>query len=353
MKPLIYFFLFISVCGYGQNIATYYLAGQPGNQASSPAANVLLGWTASDIIRGSGLRADAAMNSMSSDSFSLNFNPNDYYEFTFTAPTTGGPYNLASFALLMRRSPSGPQTLDIRYSINGASETSASSATLATANKDTIVTFPAYSGLTSSSTLRIRIYGYAVSSGTVGTLRILGSNTISLPVTYLYFNTKVVKDKVALEFATASEENNDFFQIERSRDGISFEAFDRLASNASRGGESIYRLVDNTPYSGINYYRIKQVDTDGKFSYSKVSAVDFNAKIDFIVLNNRTYDVIDINSSKELYDLELYNTSGQLMKNLKGLSANQTISLSDIHAGTYILRLIAGNEVATERVVKM
>jgi hypothetical protein len=356
MKPLLYLFLLLSVCGYGQVIATYNferIPVLPGSQDSTSPSTVASGWTASYIKRGSGIVGNSGNNTINSRNFGTSFDANDYYEFTFTTPSTGGPYNLASFALLMRRSPSGPQTLDIRYSINGASETSVSLVTLATPAKDTLVNFPAQGGLTLNQTLRIRIYGYAVSSGTLGTLSILGSNTISLPVTYLYFNTKVVKDKVAIEFATTSEENNDFFQIERSRDGISFDAFDRLASNAGRGGEPVYKLVDNTPYAGINYYRIKQVDTDGKFSYSKVSAVDFNAKIDFIILNNRTYDVIEINSSKESYDLELYNTSGQLMKNLKGLSANQTISLSDFNDGAYILRLIAGNEVVTERVVKM
>ena len=352
MKTLSYLFLLISICGYGQAVATYDLTSQPGNQVSSPASSVLSGWTASDITRGSGITGVSAASSMNSSGFGSSFNADDYYEFTFTTPSTTGSYNIASFALLMRRSPNGPISLDIRYSINGASETAVSTTSLPTVDKDMLVTFPAQVGLSSNQTLRIRVYGYTA-IGSSGTLRISGSNTIFLPVTYLYFNTKILKGKVALEFATASEENNDFFQIERSRDGLNFEAFDRLPSNASRGGETVYKLVDNAPYSGFNYYRIKQVDTDGKFSYSKISAIDFNDKINFIVLNNRTHDAIEINSSKEAYDIQLYNTAGQLIKNLSGLSANQTISLADLNEGTYILRMIAGSEVVTERVVKM
>lgn len=352
MKTLIYLFLLVSVGVYGQNIATYDLAGQPGNQTSSPASNVLAGWTASGITRGSGITGVLVNNSMTSVGFGTNIGTNSYYEFTFTAPSTGGPYNIAPFSLSMRRSPEGPKDLEIRYSINGSGETPVAIQSIPIDGVNVSINFPSYNGMLINQTFRVRIYGYSAISGS-GNLRISGSNTIFLPVTYLYFNTKVIKDKVALEFATASEENNDFFQIEKSRDGVNFEAFDRLESNASRGGETVYKLVDNAPYAGINYYRIKQVDTDGKFSYSKISAVDFNAKINFIVLNNRTHDAIEINSSKEAYDVQLYNTSGQLMKNLNGLSANQTISLSDLNAGTYILKMIAGSEVVTERVVKM
>nr|MDA3820762.1 hypothetical protein [Candidatus Delongbacteria bacterium] len=89
------------------------------------------------------------------------------------------------------------------------------------------------------------------------------SSGAPLPVDFLYLDASVKGGAVSLNWATASEINNDHFIIERSTD---LKVFDEIAiidgkGNSSTGNE--YSWEDISPAPGINYYRLTQVDYDG------------------------------------------------------------------------------------------
>lgn len=95
----------------------------------------------------------------------------------------------------------------------------------------------------------------------------------ALPVTFVSLSTTSTTDGVLVEWATAMEENNDFFTIERSVDGINFEAIGQT-SGAGNSRELIhYTFADTDPLSGVTYYRIRQTDFDGQYDYSNVTFV--------------------------------------------------------------------------------
>ena len=100
-----------------------------------------------------------------------------------------------------------------------------------------------------------------------------------LPVELLAFEAAVVDNKVHLQWITASEINNDYFTIERSRDGENFEKIKDIPSKAEYGYSNsvlFYEAWDENPYTGTSYYRVKQTDFDGTYEYSDV--VDVNIK---------------------------------------------------------------------------
>lgn len=111
--------------------------------------------------------------------------------------------------------------------------------------------------------------------------------TSSLPVGLLYFNAfpesgkcpnghlneTVCPQMVRTEWATASEINNDYFAIERGRNGTAFEQIGIMQGANNSNIILNYVFYDEYPYSGISYYRLRQVDNDGQFSYSGIRAV--------------------------------------------------------------------------------
>lgn len=99
--------------------------------------------------------------------------------------------------------------------------------------------------------------------------------TGALPIELLYFSADPNDEKVDLRWATASESNNDYFTVERSKDG---ELWANLLVVDGAGTSSFlieYLDFDHKPLNGTSYYRLKQTDYDGKFTYSNISVVHY------------------------------------------------------------------------------
>ena len=106
---------------------------------------------------------------------------------------------------------------------------------------------------------------------TIGTRNYLVS---PLPVELTHFDAQRNKDVVDISWATASEKDNAFFAIEKSRDGLSFETLSTREGAGNSSSATSYTETDPAPYEGISYYRLKQHDRNGRYSYSPVVAVD-------------------------------------------------------------------------------
>jgi hypothetical protein len=80
---------------------------------------------------------------------------------------------------------------------------------------------------------------------------------------------------VELNWTTASEENNDYFTIERSEDGIDFDSIMSIPGAGNSVEQLRYSEVDNKPItSAAMYYRLKQTDFNGAYVYSRLVRVD-------------------------------------------------------------------------------
>lgn len=101
-----------------------------------------------------------------------------------------------------------------------------------------------------------------------GTEYILGSGEETvMPIELLSFDAGIEGSDVNIDWTTTSELNNDFFTIERSRDGKEYEIVGTV-DGAGNSDESLsYSFTDRNPMAGKSYYRLKQTDFDGKFEY--------------------------------------------------------------------------------------
>jgi hypothetical protein len=113
---------------------------------------------------------------------------------------------------------------------------------------------------------------------------VLSNISAPLPVELLYFAGKLKDRTVFLDWSTATEINNAFFEVQRSKDNEAFEVIDIVNGSGNSTIVQSYKSIDEKPYDGISYYRLRQVDYDGVFTYSESVSVDMNSnnKFDFV-----------------------------------------------------------------------
>ncbi len=94
-----------------------------------------------------------------------------------------------------------------------------------------------------------------------------------LPVELTDFQARAVAEDVLIEWSTATENESDHFEVERSQDGAHFEHIGTLPGAGHSTHLLHYSFVDQDPQLGTNYYRLRQVDTDGSSEHSPVRSV--------------------------------------------------------------------------------
>lgn len=176
----------------------------------------------------------------------------------------------------------------------------------------------------------------------------IGSKGV-LPVTFTTFDAKPYKNKVLVTFSTASEFNNEYFDIERSVDGRNFESVGIIKGVGNSLREQRYSFIDENPYLGISFYRIKQVDFDGKVSYTATRSVHLDNNTLTITPRN-TDGRIDINTNDLSYEVHIYNTSGQEVRHFSALSGTQSINIESLLPGLYYVEV---NGTGIQEIVKI
>lgn len=100
------------------------------------------------------------------------------------------------------------------------------------------------------------------------------NNDGTLPVRLSNYSVVAEGRKVKIEWTTASEQNNNRFEIERSADGISFSKLAEIKGKGTTANETQYQLFDHNPVNGTGYYRLIQYNNDGRstnYGVKKVS----------------------------------------------------------------------------------
>jgi hypothetical protein len=85
----------------------------------------------------------------------------------------------------------------------------------------------------------------------------------ALPVELVQFTVNGMNYTNSVEWSTASEINNDYFNVERSADGINFEPIGKVEGAGNSSTKMNYAWIDFNPLSGVSYYRLVQNDFDG------------------------------------------------------------------------------------------
>lgn len=175
---------------------------------------------------------------------------------------------------------------------------------------------------------------------------------VPFPVVLLSFDAFPEDTYVLLQWVTESEQNSDYFTIEKTTDGNVF--LPVLNVPAAGYSEDVlpYEATDENPFNGISYYRLKAVDIDGAFMYSHLVEVNYsnNVKWGFQMFPNPNAGnelILDIEGvGEEDLQLEVVDMQGRVVLrrgygNASSTNWQETIQFTQpLAKGSYLVRLI-------------
>lgn len=183
----------------------------------------------------------------------------------------------------------------------------------------------------------------------------LGNTNASrpLPVKLVSFEATSQLGAVLLAWKTATEINNDFFQIERSTDAEHWIAIDKIKGAGNSNVPIRYQRHDNQPIQGVSYYRLKQQDFDGQIEYSSIVAVTYKSIATIQVFPNPSSGVFTVPQMRLTEaQVQVFNSLGQKVYFTISADRDTQISLIDQPSGVYLVRIFDGQSLQTIRLVK-
>lgn len=171
-------------------------------------------------------------------------------------------------------------------------------------------------------------------------------------------NFSVVKsgESSLLKWTTASEINNDFFEIQSANDVQDFHTIGNVQGAGNSTTQLSYQFTDLSPYNGVNYYRLKQVDLDGRETISPVKKVNFNKIHTVSLFPNPTVNELTISFNE--YDAKVISTisvldfNGSKVMTEEIQSETTQLNVSKMPAGTYFIQITNSTTSEIYRFIK-
>lgn len=135
----------------------------------------------------------------------------------------------------------------------------------------------------------------------------------TLPIELIHFKGTKEGDINYFEWSTASEKNNDYFSIERSKDGLNWTEVVKKYGAGNSNSKQFYQAYDQSPENTVNYYRLNQTDFDGKRKYFSIIVIDNSRTADVKLL--KTTDLLGREVDSTYHGIRvLFYSDGTVMK---------------------------------------
>lgn len=185
-----------------------------------------------------------------------------------------------------------------------------------------------------------------------------------LPVELIDFRGVRNAQGVSLSWITATERNVSHFVVERSMDGMHFEAIGSTSAVGESTSLQAYTWPDPSAGQGAWYYRLRTVDLDESTETSQVIYLDGDAAAlptTALLYPNPFSERSRLRwhqSESGPFSIQVFSLTGSVVWSLEEVAAagvNQhNLNLSDLEAGTYLVRLVlADGESVTQQAIKM
>ena len=203
-------------------------------------------------------------------------------------------------------------------------------------------------GNNSGTSFFLTVFWDAVSQGT--------------PVELASFTANVNEGNVTLNWLTASETNNQGFDIERKSSASKFEKIGFISGIGTSTESHSYTFTDKNVETGNYSYRLKQLDYDGTFEYSNEINVDVTVPLEFALDQNYpnpfnpsttiSYSI----PVKSRVTLKIFNALGKeiiTLVNEEKSEGNYDVKFdaSGIPSGIYFYKLNAGEFSSTKKMI--
>jgi hypothetical protein len=185
----------------------------------------------------------------------------------------------------------------------------------------------------------------------------------TLPVELLNITARKSGSVNVVEWQTASETNNDYFEVQKSTDATDWVKIGKVKGAGNSNSISSYSYNDESSNEDATmYYRLRQVDYDGQYSYSPIVSVDNsvdNIQIDHLYpvpANDFVYITYHSTKNNQFpISFKIYNCFGVVVK--QDLLADRVdgqiikIKVDDVALGHYYLALDFGSETKILKLV--
>ncbi|MEM6264521.1 MAG: T9SS type A sorting domain-containing protein [Bacteroidota bacterium] len=177
------------------------------------------------------------------------------------------------------------------------------------------------------------------------------------PVTLQHFGGRSITDGIELNWVTGTEENNDYFILEKFDPALgTYQPIHREQGAGFSNSPKNYRFLDPYPFNGTNQYQLRQIDLNGASQLvGNVVEVNFRTGDQFQVLDIYPNPVVDKLSFRlkmpyqDEVNLEILDLNGQVVLRksyfLHGGIVPLEEDLSWLPAGVYVFN-IAPNSAA-------
>ncbi len=181
----------------------------------------------------------------------------------------------------------------------------------------------------------------------------------SLALNLLDFKGLQLGNSVALNWSSSSERNTNYYEIERSDDGVNYQSIGSVYGTGTSFAAKNYSFTDRTPGS-INFYRLKIVDFDGRSTFSTIISIKIAGPQQKVyLLNNPFINTLNVrfaNPPKIKAILALYEINGKMLvtKEFKnpGNTAQLNVEQTSLTKGVYLLKVTTDGEIYTFKVLK-
>jgi hypothetical protein len=185
-----------------------------------------------------------------------------------------------------------------------------------------------------------------------------GSNysyTINTALPVEFKNIQVTKEFEynKLSWSTASETNNDYFEVQHSIDGRNFIVVGRVEGYGNSNTERDYSFAHAVSGKEFSYYRLMQVDFDGRYEYSSIVSVrpEGNKSEPITISPNPASDMVNVfglddNATYRITDF----AGGQYLSGM--IAPGQTLDVTDLYAGFYMVTIQNGTSVSSFKLIK-
>ena len=186
-----------------------------------------------------------------------------------------------------------------------------------------------------------------------------------LPVTLVSFSGRwnETREVNELYWETATETNNDYFEVERSFRGSKYEVVGKVKGQGNSSGKVNYDLDDeDIAKNGVYTYRLKQVDFDGRFTYTSPIEIRVERKggVSTSIYPNPSVGKVNVEITvgegiKVVADL--YDNTGRLVqaKVINGVSEGEEMSAvidgSILSKGVYYIMVQVDGETSAHKLI--
>lgn len=214
-----------------------------------------------------------------------------------------------------------------------------------------------FSGLTAGTDVR---YEFVISTanGSSGDGTVVfdnfanGGTAAPLPVKLDNFEAAKDGNGIKLSWTAATEAGVAHYEIQRSTDGINFQAVGSVKAENKRN----YSYVDALPVAANNFYRLRIVDLDNTSRISHVVSIKSKVTAAIEVYPNPVRNTTVVQHPKAISGsrMQVVNLTGQVLMDMP-VPANAVVTplnLTGLKGGSYYIVFRSGTETTSQRITK-